>query len=484
MTDQNSLIAKPILRPIHLVGTILAIAFLAISGYWTFSFSKQVAAESPIITQPDIDEFVPTPIAQTELRSPVLAINNGTLDSAELETVEESAVPQVQQAWTGTGRVTILLMGIDRRCGEVGPVRTDSLMLLTVDPIGKTAAILSLPRDLWVEIPGFGIERINQAHYFGEIFEYPGGGPTLAVDTVEALLGTDIHYFATVSFEAFTEVVDLLGGITLDVPEAINDPFYPDECYGFDPFTIEPGQHTFNGHDALRYARTRATASGDLGRADRQQQVVLAVRDAAASQIGELILKAPRVWEALSQNVLTTMQLEEALQLAWLLPEIPRENIRNGVIGDDYVFTVQNSDEQFVLVPRRQAIRDLRDSLFALPGAAHIDNKDQLARLFDQVGEEDAAIAIYNGTQAFGLATDTQLWLEAEGVAIAVVGNDDSSTNSTTRIIQYGDFPATVDLLIELLDVPPLNVENGDIPPEPGVEVLVILGVDWEIPAE
>ncbi|MFT5196962.1 MAG: hypothetical protein ACI85U_004002, partial [Candidatus Promineifilaceae bacterium] len=94
------------------------------------------------------------------------------------------------------------------------------------------------------------------------------------------------------------------------------------------------------------------------------------------------------------------------------------------------------------------------------------------------------AIAIYNGTQAFGLATDTQLWLEAEGVAIAVVGNDDSSTNSTTRIIQYGDFPATVDLLIELLDVPPLNVENGDIPPEPGVEVLVILGVDWEIPAE
>lgn len=480
MTNQNSSTGKSGLRPIHLIGIIFAAAFLAISGYGTYSFSKRVAAESPIIEQPDIDEAVPTLVAGAEINAPVQAVSNGNV--AVEEDVQVAAVPQIQEAWTGTGRVTILLMGIDRRCGEIGPVRTDSMMLLTVDPVGKTAAILSLPRDLWVEIPGFGVERINQAHYFGEIFEYPGGGPALAVDTVEAILGTDIHYFATVNFEAFIQVVDLLGGITLDVPEAIDDQTYPDECYGFDPFTIGTGEQTLDGASALKYARTRATQNGDIARAARQQQVVLAVRDAAVSQVGELIIKAPQVWDALSQNVATTMQLEEALQLAWLLPEIPRENIRNGVIGDDYVFKVQNSDEQFVLVPRRQAIRDLRDNLFALPGAAHIEDEDQQARLYAQVEAEGAAIAVYNGTQKFGLAGDTQTWLENNGVTIAAVGNDDLSTNVTSRIIQYGDFPAAVDLLIDLLEVPPLNVEIGDVPPEPGIDVLVILGANWEIP--
>ncbi|MFK7801252.1 MAG: LCP family protein [Anaerolineae bacterium] len=486
MADQNSSnhpVKKPIVRPTHLIGLVLAIAFLSISGYWTYSFAKRVAAESPIIAQPDIDESVPTRLPGVQINAPIQAITKNGEANVE-ETVQDETVPLVQEAWTGSGRVTILLMGIDRRCDEIGPVRTDSMMLLTVDPIGKTAAILSLPRDLWVEIPGFGVERINQAHYFGEIFEYPGGGPALAVDTVEAILGTDIHYFATVNFEAFVEVVDLLGGITLDIPEAIDDPTYPDECYGFDPFSIGTGEQTLDGSAALKYARTRATQNGDIARADRQQQVVLAVRDAAVSQVAELIIKAPRVWDALSQNVSTTMQLEEALQLAWLLPEIPRENIRSGVIGDDYVYKVQNSDLQFVLVPRRQAIRDLRDSLFALPGTPELQDTDQRARLFEQLEAEGAAISIYNGTQTFGLAGDTELWLEKNGVDIAALGNDGNSTNTSSRIIQYGDFPATVDLLINLLKVPPLNIETGDISPDEGIDIIVILGSNWEIPAE
>ena len=407
----------------------------------------------------------------------------GSNEATEAEP-ETQTVVQVQEPWSGTSRVTILLMGIDRRCGEVGPVRTDSLMLASIDPVGKTAAVLSLPRDLWVEIPGFGVERINQAHYVGEIIEYPGGGPALAVDTVEAILGTDIHHFATVNFQAFVETVDLMGGITLLVPEAIEDPNYPDECYGFDPFNIGSGEQTLDGETALKYARTRATQNGDIARAGRQQAVVLAVRDAAVSQVGELVLKAPRFWDTMNENVSTTMQLDEALQLALLLPEIPRENIRTGVIGDDYVFKVQNADEQFVLVPRRQAIRDLRDQLFALPGVDETDLADRRARLLEQFAAEDASIAVFNGTQTFGLAGDTEAWLVEQGVPVAAVGNDDLATNVSSRIIQYGDNPATVDLLIELLEVPPLNVERGDVPPEPGIDVLVILGAKWEIPNE
>ena len=98
--------------------------------------------------------------------------------------------------------------------------------------------------------------------------------------------------------------------------------------------------------------------------------------------------------------------------------------------------------------------------------------------------DEGAAIAIYNGTQTFGLAGDTEFWLEDEGVPIATVGNDGNSTNVTTRIVQYGDYPATVDLLIDLLNVPPLTVETGEVPPEPNIDVLVILGSNWTVPTE
>ena len=480
MSDHQRSNSSTFLRPHILVGVLLGLIFLTVSGYYTYAFAKRVTSENPIVAQPDIDESVAISAAGANINAPVQSVSGGEVVPEEV--VEAESVMVVQEPWSGSGRVTILMMGIDRRCGEVGPVRTDSLMLLSVDPIGKTAAVLSLPRDLWVEIPGFGVERINQAHYVGEILELPGGGPALAVDTVEALLGTDIHYYATVNFQAFIEVVDLIGGITLDVPETINDPHYPDECYGFDPFVIEAGTQTLDGATALKYARTRATQDGDIDRAGRQQAVILGVRDAAVSQVGELVLKGPRFWDAINENVATTMQLEEALQLALLLPEIPRENIRQGVIGDDYVFSVQNADEQFVLVPRRQAIRDLRDELFALPGISQTDSQDQQERLLEQFTAEGAAIAVYNGTQRFGLAGDTELWLNQQGVTVSVVGNDELSTNVSSRIIEYGDHPATVDLLIDLLEVPPLNVEKGEVPPEPGIEVLVILGSKWEIP--
>lgn len=480
MSDNKSSQNPSYLRPSFIVGILLALTFLAVSGYFTYAFAKRITSENPIVAQPDIDESVVVSAPGANISAPVQSVSGGTV--IQEEAVEAESVKVVQEPWSGSGRVTILMMGIDRRCGEVGPVRTDSLMLLSVDPIGKTAAVLSLPRDLWVEIPGFGVERINQAHYVGEILELPGGGPALAVDTVEAILGTDIHYYATVNFQAFIEVVDLIGGITIDVPQAIDDPHYPDECYGFEPFAIDAGTQTLDGETALKYARTRATQNGDIARAGRQQAVILGVRDAAVSQVGELILKAPRFWDAINENVATTMQLEEALQLALLLPEIPRENIRQGVIGDDYVFSVQNADEQFVLIPRRQAIRDLRDELFALPGISQTDNTDRQERLFEQFTAEGASIAVYNGTQIFGLASDTEIWLNQQGVTVSVVGNDEISTNVSSRIIEYGDHPATVDLLIDLLDVPPLNVEKGEVPPEPGIGVLVILGSKWEIP--
>ena len=114
-------------------------------------------------------------------------------------------------------RVNILLMGIDKRPDEVFS-RTDTMILVTVDPNTKTAGMVSIPRDLWVSIPGEGEWRVNQAHYFGDKHGYPGGGPALAMKTIQYNLGVPVQFFIKVDFEGFRNIVDTLGGIEIDIP--------------------------------------------------------------------------------------------------------------------------------------------------------------------------------------------------------------------------------------------------------------------------
>jgi len=248
--------------------------------------------------------------------------------------------PDAFQRWSGRERVNILLLGIDLRCEEDGPTHTDSMMVVTIDPVGLSAAALSLPRDLWVEIPEFGVDRINQAYFQGEIYDYPGGGAALAVETVEGTLGVPIDYYAAVNFKAFVDFIDLIGGITVDVPEAIDDPTYPDRCYGYDPFSISAGEHQLDGEAALKYARTRATVGGDVDRAARQQQVLMAARDKVlrVDMAPRLLVRAPQLWQSFQRNVETNMSLDEAIQLALLAQEIPRDSIRLEVINYSYVY--------------------------------------------------------------------------------------------------------------------------------------------------
>ena len=383
--------------------------------------------------------------------------------------------------WSGKERVTILMLGIDQRCDESGPTHTDSMMLVTIDPVGLSAGVMSLPRDMWVEIPGFEVDRINQAHYYGEAYEYPGGGPALAVETVESFLGIEIDYYAAVNFDAFIEVVDQIGGIDITVPEAIDDESYPDRCYGYDPFYIEAGEHQLNGEMALKFARTRATLGGDVDRAGRQQAVVMAVRDKVLSldMVPQLIARAPEMWQTLQTNVRTDMTPEEAVQLALLVQEIPRDSIKTAVIDYDYVYAEITPDGRQVLVPNRDNIRQLRNDLFTPP----VVPTPQIQNLPALMAEENARVAVYNGTPEFGLASVTQEYLLSQGVNVTEVGNADSATYRTTQIIDYGDHLNTTRFLIQLMGIPPLNVSSGESP-EGDYDLLVIIGSDWAVPEQ
>ncbi|HZD11820.1 MAG TPA: LCP family protein [Candidatus Binatia bacterium] len=458
---------------VALVGLLIAILITG-STIWLFNAVRDVASatgSAPPEFEPgdsqggteniwNLDDPLVTPGTQSETSGPGLS-------------------PNALQPWSGKERVTVLVLGIDLRCDEEGPTHTDSMMLLTMDPVGLSAAALSLPRDLWVEVPGFGANKINQAYFFGEAYDYPGGGAALAVETVEAALGVPIDYYAAVNFQGVIDFVDLIGGIEVDAPEDIADPTYPDNCYGFEGFYLSAGEHELDGEQALKYARTRSTANGDIDRAARQQQVVLAARDKVlrVDMVPRLIVQAPQLWQSFRRNVDTNLTLEETLQLALLAQDIPRESIRTEVIDYNYVYNETTLDGQQVLVPNRESIRKLRDQLFAPPAIPTpvIENLPQLMR------EENARVMVHNGTSVFGLAGDTQTYLQEFGFQVVGVGNADSSTYPTTQILDFGSHPSTTRYLAQVMDIPPLNISYSNRPAT-DQDVLVILGNDWAIP--
>ncbi|MEW5989352.1 MAG: LCP family protein [Chloroflexota bacterium] len=449
---------------------LLAAALFIGVSIWLFNTVQSIAAAWQG-QNPDFSSVTePAPI----LPPPAQAIG-----TAEPGQIQPDISLEAWQKWPGRERVNVLTLGIDQRCDEEGPTRTDSMMVLTVDPVGMTAGALSLPRDLWVEIPDFGVDRVNQAYYLGEAYQVPGGGPALAMETVEALLGISLDYYVTVNFDAFIEVVDLIGGIDVTVSEEIDDQSYPDRCYGYDPFHIEPGQQHLNGATALKYARTRATFGGDIDREARQQQVILAVREKVTqlNMLPRLVTQAPQLWLTFQRNVHTNMTLDEAIQLALLVQDIPPENLHTAVIDYQYVYNETTPDGQQVLVPIRDNIRALRDELFALPAAP----TPALENLPTLMAAESARVAVYNGTTVFGLAGATRDYLLGRHVSVTEVGNADSATYSSTYIIDFGSHPYTTLYLAQLLHVPPLNVSSGTEPPG-DFDVLVILGSDWEVP--
>ncbi len=137
------------------------------------------------------------------------------------------AIPNAPSAvelpkWNGKTRITVLFLGLDYRDWEAGEIpRSDTMMLVTLDPLAQTVGFLSIPRDMWVEIPGFGHNKINTAYFLGEVNKLPGGGPGLAMETVEHFLGVPVDYYALVDFMTFVDLIDELGGLDLYVRQEV-----------------------------------------------------------------------------------------------------------------------------------------------------------------------------------------------------------------------------------------------------------------------
>jgi polyisoprenyl-teichoic acid--peptidoglycan teichoic acid transferase len=282
-------------------------------------------------------------------------------------------VPPQPAATRGAERVNVLLLGLDERPKESGtPSRSDTLILATLDPDPQTAALVSLPRDLWVTIPrdsGQPVQhKINTAHFFGQYWNQlrgikEDGGPELAMRTVEHNFGVPVHYYVRIDFKGFERLIDLIGGIEVDVPRNLVDYAYPlENDQGVTTVRFRAGPQRMDGVTALRYARTR-NPDDDFGRMARQRQVLLAVRDQALQV--NLLPKLPQLWSALNDVVDTDMPLDKILLLANVARTLETDNISTHAIEADMV--VWNEPVVGALWPRQDKVAQLMAKVFASP---------------------------------------------------------------------------------------------------------------------
>lgn len=237
----------------------------------------------------------------------------------------DSGDPGTSEVWNGQTTINVLVIGLDRR-PEGGDQNADVIIIAQIDLLNGKVRAVSIPRDLLVEVPGFGYDKINSAYNHGIAGdpENSAAGVGLVRDTIEYNFGVPIDDYVLVDFSGFTKVIDAVGGITVDVPYEINDPEYPTDNYGTEHLIIPAGETQMDGELALKYVRTRHADSDDQRR-ERQLQVLRAIF-AKGQSLGS-VSKIDNLILALGDSAQTSFPLEEQLTLARLALEMSDDDI-------------------------------------------------------------------------------------------------------------------------------------------------------------
>jgi LCP family protein required for cell wall assembly len=392
--------------------------------------------------------------------------------------------PQVEvPTWDGGSRINVLFIGIDARDLNERAPRSDSMILFTLDPVSKTAGMLSIPREMWVNIPGSGYGLINMAYSIGAGSNLPGGGPGLAMQTVSQFLGVPVNYYAQVNFGTFIDMIDTIGGVDILVQERlVLDPLGT----GMDHLVVTPGLRHLNGAKTLAYARTREQSKGgDVDRAHRQQQVIFAIMDKVFSPdyFPTFVQQAPALYSKMSNGIHTNLSFEDGLRLAYLLKDVKRDDIKSGVINYDMVLlenAIVNGQSMSVFKARPDEIRILRDTIFssAGPTSPTVPDKDPQA-WFEAAKKEAARVRVVNGTFAGDFGSRTATYLQGLGLNVTEVGSTTATDKTVIKL--YGPKLYTMRFLAYLFGLNG-NTGTSQIRFEPSssatVDVEIVLGTD------
>lgn len=376
----------------------------------------------------------------------ISVINTRKLDGGKLSFFQQLShlVTAGDQQLQGEAedRVNILLLGYGGP-GHDGPYLTDTMMVASFQPSTRHLALLSIPRDLVVDIPGYDYRKINNVLSFGRDHKYPGGGEALTVKVVSDLLDLPIQYYARVDFNGFKEVIDRVSGVTVTVDRAFKDFEYPDNGIGYDPISFTAGEQTMNGDRALKFARSRHGNNGegsDFARAARQQKIIVALKDKLLSA-GTLLnpKKISDILGSLGSHSQTNMEVWEMLRLAKLGSDLKGDQIVNRVLDDSTNGLLRAGTGvggAFILVPRDGTYHDvqfLARNIFLTERAEH----------------ETAKVLILNASTYPSLAQTTARALEALGLNVLKTSNLIGVNVSQTVLVSAhpGQYPSSEQLM-------------------------------------
>ncbi|HEX5395370.1 MAG TPA: LCP family protein [Candidatus Saccharimonadales bacterium] len=375
----------------------------------------------------------------------------------------------------GDGRVNILLLGI----GSEG-ILTDTIMIASLDPFNDKVDLLSVPRDLWVNIPVNGQEKINAAYSFGiknskgkSEFEKKRDGVKLLDTVLQNVTGVDIHYHAVFDFTAFKQIVDNLGGVTVNVPETLYDPTIAWENH-YNPVIATKGVQQFDGARALLYAKSRETSS-DFARNERQRLLLAAIKDKAFS-LGTFSnpVKVVSLMNSLGRNVYTDFDTQSIKCLYTQISEVQSSNIKSL----DLVTPPHNLVTTGPYLGRS----------IVRPVAGFFDYsqiRDYVRKTFRDglLAKENAPVAVYNATTTAGLATKTGDTLKIYGYNVTTVENSTNQTNPPNTVVvdlSHGANKYTRNYLERRFGVSAVNgIPSGlGINPPQGTAFVIIVGTD------
>jgi LCP family protein required for cell wall assembly len=305
-----------------------------------------------------------TPLIPSPTPDPAWALGTATALSYAGVTATPTTDPYANLP---AGRINILVLGSDKRPEHLGlSPRSDTLILVNLDTQTRVVRMLTIPRDLAVEIPGYrGLQKINAAYFLGEQERGPGGGQSLAVETVSELLDVPIDYYVMINFQGFLTLVDTLGGVDVDVPAELDDWHYPSENPD-DPFAeihvhFDEGWQHMDGIEALRYARTRH-ADNDFMRSKRQLQIIMAMKQKATSL--DIITKLPGVLDQLAGMIETNIPSEQQLSLLQAGYDLDPSHIMTTTIGADLITPIRLPDRSEGLSLNWKKAKPIIDQFF------------------------------------------------------------------------------------------------------------------------
>lgn len=377
------------------------------------------------------------------------------------------------------GHTNILLLGTGGD-GHDGADLTDTIIIASINQATNQVTLLSVPRDLYVTDKRAGSTRINNLYFFGKNnLQSEQLGLDILKKHVEEITNIPINYYLKVDFRGFKEIVDTIGGIDIEIPEAVLDPMYPKgEDIGYETLSIPAGLQHLDGATALKYARSRHSTS-DFSRSARQQLLLYAIKEKAEK---EGILSDPSKLESLYGSLQSYLQTDldtrEIITLGKIGSQIKRENINTLSIHDDptkcggelYTPSRDLYNGASVLVPADKSYQD-------------IHNLTDINLNHPEIRQSDVKIQILNGTKGIGLAAESKIILNRLCLNVIRFGNAQTKDVQTTTYYLKKPVPQpTLDALQELIPGVITSVvpqKYLDLPYASEADIVIELGADY-----